>query len=118
MTDLIALFLAGQREFGALVDEVGDRWDDPTPDSEWTVASLVDHLIDEQRWLAPLLGGMSLTDAEAVVKAMRPADVDRVASWFTAAAAAAEAVVADGVLDRTVELSRGPTPAAGYVTEM
>jgi uncharacterized protein (TIGR03086 family) len=116
--DTVSLFLSGQREFGARVHEVGDRWNAPTPDDEWDVAALVDHLIDEQRWVAPLLTGKSLAEAAEVVEAMGPTDADRVAAWEQAASAAAEAASAPGALERTVELSRGPTPGGDYLAEM
>jgi uncharacterized protein (TIGR03086 family) len=118
MDNMVELFLLGQREFSARVAQVGDRWKAPTPDDQWDVATLVDHLIDEQRWVAPLLAGKSLSEAEDAVKAMGPTEPDRVAAWEQAAFAASESFNSAGVLDRTVELSRGPTPARDYIAEM
>jgi uncharacterized protein (TIGR03086 family) len=119
MDDMVSLFKTGQREFGARVHEIrDDQWGAPTPDDEWDVAALVEHLIDEARWVAPLLEGMSLVGAGAAVAAMPRMADDRVGAWESAAAAAAAAVSAEGALERTVELSRGPTPASGYIGEM
>jgi uncharacterized protein (TIGR03086 family) len=119
MDDLVSLFKTGQREFGARVHEVrDDQWGAPTPDDEWDVAALVDHVVDENRWVAPLLDGMSLAAAGDAVAAMPPIADDRVGAWDTAAAAAAAALSAEGALERTAELSRGPTPVSQYVGEM
>ena len=117
--DMVSLFKTGQREFGARVHEVrDDQWGTPTPDDDWDVATLVDHLIDENRWVAPLFQGLSVAEAGDVVAAMPPVADDRVGAWDAAAAAAAEAFSAAGALERTVELSRGPTPAQQYIGEM
>jgi uncharacterized protein (TIGR03086 family) len=119
MDDMVALFKTGQREFGARVHEVrDDQWGAPTPDDEWDVAALVDHLIDENRWVAPLMEGLSLADAGDAVAALPSIADDRVRAWDTAAAAAAAAFAAEGALERSVELSRGATPAAQYIIEM
>jgi uncharacterized protein (TIGR03086 family) len=118
MDDMVSLFLAGQREFSTRLAEVDGRWHAPTPDDEWDVGALVDHLIDENRWAAPLLAGKSLADAGAVVEAMGSPEADRVAAWEKAAFSASEAFSAAGALERTVELSRGPTPARQYLAEM
>lgn len=119
MNDMVSLFTTGQQEFGARVHEVrADQWDAATPDDDWDVAALVDHIIDEHRWAAPLLDGMSLADAGDAVAAMSPTADDRVGAWDAAAASSAAAFSADGALERTVSLSRGPTPAAQYIGEM
>ena len=119
MADPVALLLAGQQAFSARVAAIGaHQWDAPTPDSEWSVADLVDHLIDEQRWVAPLMRGDSLEDAGRAVEALGPAAADRKAAWEEATTAAAAACRADGALEGSVQLSRGPTPALDYLHEM
>lgn len=119
MDEIARLFLTAQREFNARVEAITpDQWDGPTVDDDWDVGALVDHLIDENRWLAPLLGGRSLEEAGDAVAAQAAAEADRQAAWRSAATAAAEVVSADGALDGEVALSRGPTPAAEYLSEM
>src|ERR1700757_3262388 len=77
MDEMVSLFLTGQREFSARVNEIADdQWRLPTVDTAWDVAALVDHLIDEQRWLGPLIGGQSLAEAGETVKAMGPTEPD------------------------------------------
>ena len=118
MDELVSLFLAGQREFGARVGDISDeQWSAPTIDTEWDVAALVDHLVDEQRWLGPLVSGQSLADAGEAVKAMGSTAADRGAAWHSAASAAGDAL-STASLDGEVELSRGMTATRGYVTEM
>lgn len=124
MDDLQKMFVTAQQQFGQRVAAIGDRWQLPTPDTEWDVAALVDHLIDEQRWVAPLLRGHDLDAAQAIVNGMastRASDAvgpDRAQEWQDAARAAADAVLESDSLERTVHLSRGPTPAREYVNEM
>src|SRR3954471_5534701 len=101
MDELLGLFLVAQREFGARVEEVAaDQWQSPTVDSEWDVGALVDHLVDENRWAAPLVSGQSLDRAAEAVAVVAADANDRKTAWNTAAASAAEAFSAPGALDR------------------
>ncbi len=117
MDQLVELFVIGQREFGARVRAVGDRWTAPTPNSRWTVADLVDHLIDEHRWIEPLLDGQDLHTAGEIVRGTRDPG-DRVVAWDDAARLSYRSVSADGALSRFVELSYGRTAAREYVSEL
>jgi uncharacterized protein (TIGR03086 family) len=125
MDDELSMFLAAQRAFAERVHAVReDQWQEPTPDTEWNVADLVGHLIEEQRWVAPLMHGLDLDSAGKVVEGSRQLPVhggvgaNLAEEWDEAAIESADAVGADGALDRTVELSRGPTPARQYIDEM
>ena len=72
MTDPVGTFLAAQRAFGERVHAVAeDQWHAPTPDTEWDVADLVGHLIEEHRWAAPLLHGHDLEAAGEIVRGSR-----------------------------------------------
>jgi uncharacterized protein (TIGR03086 family) len=125
MDELLEMFLAGHRAFGDRVHAVSEaQWSAPTPDSEWSVADLVNHLIDEHRWLPPLLHGLDLASAEQVVAGTRDLPVEGgvggnlAESWDEAATTSHDAVVEPDALERTVELSRGPTAARQYLREM
>lgn len=125
MENLVSLFLAAQRAFGERVHAVrDDQWQHDTPDTEWTVADLVSHLIDENRWAAPLMRGHDLESAGKIVEGARSLPVDGgvganlAKEWDEASIAAGEAFREDGALDRTVSLTRGPTPASVYLREM
>ena len=39
-----------------------DQWANPTPDTEWTVRDLVEHLVGEQLWVPLLLGGATIEE--------------------------------------------------------
>ena len=66
--DLIATFSSAQAAFTARVHAVApDQWQLGTPDTQWTVADLVGHLVDEHRWATPLLAGLDMDAARAVV---------------------------------------------------
>jgi uncharacterized protein (TIGR03086 family) len=120
MADPVALMLQGLREFGDRLDRVGkDQWNGSTPCTEWTVATLADHVIDESLWVTPLLGGHGLEAANEIVEgAKTSAGGDRVSLWRTASTNAATAWTEPGAMDRMVALSRGPTPVPAYLDEM
>jgi uncharacterized protein (TIGR03086 family) len=85
------------------------------------VADLVWHLTDEHRWAGPLLAGLDMDEARAVVAGLGRADGDgatRVREWDLAAARSAEAFRADGALGGSVAITRGPAPVAEYLEEM
>ncbi|HET7277216.1 MAG TPA: TIGR03086 family metal-binding protein [Dermatophilaceae bacterium] len=46
------------------VDTVGEgQWSDPTPCTKWSVRDLVNHVVAEDRWTAPLLEGATIAEA-------------------------------------------------------
>ena len=125
MDDELSNFLSAQRAFSERVHAVSeDQWSAPTPCREWSVAELVDHVIEENRWAAPLLHGLDVKSAGKVVEGSRKLPVhggvgaNLAEEWDEAALEAADAFSAAGALDRTVELSRGTTPVRQYIVEM
>src|SRR5689334_5901964 len=117
MDDELSKFLTAQRAFSERVHAVReDQWGAPTPCHEWSVADLVGHLIEENRWAAPLMHGLDLESAGKVVEGSRKLPVhggvgaNLAEEWDEAAIEASDAFSSDGALDRTVNLSRGPTP--------
>jgi uncharacterized protein (TIGR03086 family) len=122
--ELLALFQRAQAQFTDRVDAVPPgRWHDPALPA-WTVADLVAHLTAEQLWVPPLLAGQPL---DAVAPSIPTStDVllggDPLTAWENAADAALTAWALHGAPDdepeRTVDLSRGPTPATDYLVEL
>ncbi|MFI0788766.1 TIGR03086 family metal-binding protein [Streptomyces lydicus] len=109
-----ALALFGSRVHGVR----DDRWDDPTPCSEWSVRDLVNHLTAEQLWVPRLVrDGATLAEVGRDLDGDVLGD-DPVAAWDRAAVAAVAAFAERGALDRTVRLSYGAGPAAAYCTQM
>ncbi len=50
--DWLELQRTAARGFTDRLTRVTD-WSAPTPDTEWDVAQLVEHMVDEQRWIPP-----------------------------------------------------------------
>lgn len=124
-SDDLAMFLAAQRAFTDRVHAVTEeQWQLGTPDSEWSVADLVQHLVEEHQWVAPLMHGLDMDTAGKIAAGGRSLPVDGGVGanfaelWDEAAAASADAFSAGNALERSVDLSRGPTPAREYLGEM
>ncbi|MEU2347519.1 TIGR03086 family metal-binding protein [Modestobacter sp. NPDC049651] len=119
-TDLLLLFQRAQAQFTDRVDAVGPgEWDAPALPG-WSVADLVAHLTSEQLWVPPLLAGEPLDDVAQRVPTGTDELIgtDPLTAWETAADGALAAWADPGVLERSVQLSYGPTPAADYLVEM
>lgn len=94
---------------------VGGRWADPTPLPGWDVRALVHHVVAEERWTPPLLAGATIAEVD-LDGDLLGADPQHAAK--EAAAAALDAVHADGALDRIVHLSYGDARAPEYVMQL
>ena len=104
--------------FDRLVQAVPtDRWDAPTPCTDWSVRDLVGHLVTEQLWVPPLLAGKTIEEVGDRFEGDQLGD-DPVAAWRAAADAARRAWLAPGVLDREVHLSYGLERASTYGWQM
>jgi uncharacterized protein (TIGR03086 family) len=105
-------------EFGGRVQQVGDdRWEAPTPCTDWDVRALVNHLVNEMLWAPPLLDGRTIAEVGDRFDGDVLGD-DPVAAWSSAADAARDSAHGAGALDRTVHLSFGDTPADEYVWQL
>lgn len=90
-----------------------DGWGRPTPCADWDVRTLVNHVVNEQLWVPPLMEGRTIAEVGDRF------DGDQLGATPVAAAeqgakGATAAFEAPGALDRTVALSFGDTPAAEY----
>ena len=118
MSDLVSLFERAVDEFARRVEEVGaDQWGLATPDDDWDVRALVNHLVVEDLWAPPLLEGRTLAEVGDRFDGDQLGD-DPVATWERASAAAVAAVGETGVLDRTVHVSFGDIPGHEYVSQL
>ena len=116
--DLVVLFRKAVEEFARRVEAVGaDQWTAPTPDTEWDVRALVNHIVVEGLWAPPLLQGMTIAEVGDRFDGDQLGD-DPLAAWQGASSAAVEAVGQDGVLDRIVHVSFGDIPGREYVSQL
>jgi uncharacterized protein (TIGR03086 family) len=104
-------------EFLSRLETVGDRWSAPTPCSEWDVRALVNHVVAEDLWTAPLMTGATIEE----VGDRFEGDVlggDPIVTARAAADAAVTATASAVVAGRTVHLSFGETPAEEYAYQL
>src|SRR5256885_3868903 len=94
-----------------------DQWRGPPPCLDWAVRTLINHVVNEDRWTVPLLAGATIAD----VGDRFDGDLlgaDPAGSANDAVKQADAAVAEPGALDRTVQLSFGETPAEEYVRQL
>jgi uncharacterized protein (TIGR03086 family) len=116
--ELLTAHGKAMHEFDRRVRSItGDQWVNDTPDTEWTVRDLVAHLVGEQLWVPPLLGGATIEE----VGDRFDGDVlgaDPIAAWIESSTAARAAWSEPSAMQRTVALSFGDTPAVEYGWQM
>ena len=116
--DIPAMFGRAVAEFDARVGQIGDhQWQAPTPDEDWTVRDLVNHVVGEDLWAPPLLAGSTIAEVgdrfDGDVLGAEPRAV-----WAAASAGAVRAVRQDGAMDRIVHLSFGDFPGREYTRQL
>ncbi len=116
--DLLSAHRSALRQFDTRVHLItANQWNNPTPDTDWTVRDLVSHLVNEQLWAPPLLAGRSIAEVGDAFDGDVLGD-DPQGAWSAASTAARTALEAPGTLDRDVQLSFGVVPAHVYVEQM
>ncbi len=104
--------------FAARVAGVGDdQWGLPTPCSDWDVRALVNHLVYENRWTAPLVEGATIAEVGDRFEGDLLGD-DPKGAWAASASEATSAVLVPGAVERTVHLSFGDTPGGEYAMQL
>lgn len=118
MPTLLEHHAQAMAEFGNRVHAVkADQWGDATPCSDWNVRTLVNHLVNEQLWVPPLMSGATVADVGDSLDGDLLGD-DPIGAWDAAAAAASAALHDDGALDRTVHLSFADVPGSEYAWQL
>ena len=111
-------FVRAVGEFDARVQQVKeDQWHDSTPCTEWDVHALVNHVVNEARWVAPLLAGKTIADVGDSLEGDLLGD-HPLASWEAARDEQLAAVEKLGSLDQEVHVSWGEIPASDYLTQV
>jgi uncharacterized protein (TIGR03086 family) len=94
-----------------------DQWVDPTPCAQWSVRELVNHVVAEELWTAPLLGGKTIQEVgsqfDGDVLGDDPARTARLAA--DEAAAIVDAILPGG---GRVHLSYGQEDMGEYVRQL
>jgi len=116
--DLIEVYRRSVSGFAERVRQVGaDQWSAPTPCAGWDVRTLVNHIVNEERWMPPLFAGATIEEVGDRFDGDLLGD-DPVASATAAAQEADDAIAAPGALDRIVHLSFGDTPGSEYLSQL
>ncbi len=118
MTDIVELHARAVEAFGARVRSIVDgQWHEPTPCSDWDVRALVNHLVGESLWTAPLFEGKTIAE----VGDRFDGDVlgsDPAAAWDASEGPALAALRGEGAMDRIVHLSFGDVPGSVYAWQL
>jgi len=116
--DIPAMFRRAVGEFDARVRQIGDhQWQAATPNEDWVVRDLVNHLVGEDLWAPPLFAGSSIAE----VGGRFDGDVlgpEPKAAWAAAAAGAVRAAGDESAMDRVVHLSFGDVPGSEYALQL
>jgi uncharacterized protein (TIGR03086 family) len=111
------LFNAATDAFGARLESTGgDQWSAATPNDEWDVRALVNHVAGEVLWVPPLLAGSTIADVGDRLDGDLLGD-DPAAVWIAGLAEARRAA-ADADPDAIVHLSYGDVKAGQYLFEV
>jgi uncharacterized protein (TIGR03086 family) len=117
MADLVELFERAVTRFGNRVAVIVDQWSASTPDSDWDVRALVNHVLSENLWAPPLLQGKTIADVGDRFDGDQLGD-DAQAAWAAAVTLSLPAVAEAGALDQTVHVSFGDISGQEYVSQM
>jgi uncharacterized protein (TIGR03086 family) len=118
MADLRELFATASKNYEEAVHLIGrDQWGLPTPCTEWDVRALMQHLVNEQLWVPPLLEGKTIAEVGDAFDGDN-LGTDPAAAWDEAAGGARAAVKALESLQSVTHLSFGDNPAEEYLNQM
>ena len=118
MTETARFFERAVEEFDRRVQAVSDdQWSSSTPCSDWDVRTLVNHLVNEDKWVPPLLDGKTIEEVGDAFDGDLLGN-DPKSAWKSAAAEAVEASNREGVHERTVHLSFGDFPGHMYISQV
>ena len=112
-----AAYARAVETFGTVLVQVRpDQWTARTPCTDWDVRALLNHVVGEDRWVPPLVAGLSIAEVGDALDGDLVGDDPHLA-WDSARRAAEDAVAA-APDDRTVALSAGPTALSEYLWQL
>jgi uncharacterized protein (TIGR03086 family) len=105
-------------EFGKRVDAIrDDQWELGTPCSEWNVRDLVNHLVNENRWMLPLLEGKTIAEVgDALDGDLLGSDPK--GAWAECVKESQDAVARLGGKDDPVHVSWGDISRDDYIEQV
>jgi uncharacterized protein (TIGR03086 family) len=116
--DVIELHRRAVEGFGRRVNEIADdQWGLGTPDGEWDVRQLLNHVVNESLWTPPLMHGSTIEEVGDRFDGDLLGD-DPVRAWDHSVAMALEVMAEPGAAERTVHLSYGEAPASEYILQL
>jgi uncharacterized protein (TIGR03086 family) len=95
----------------------GDQWSAPTPDEDWDVRALVNHVAGELLWMPPLLDGKTVAEVGDRFDGDVLGD-DPSRTWDDAATDAVASADPPDVVGRTVHLSFGDFSGGDYLDQI
>jgi uncharacterized protein (TIGR03086 family) len=116
--DIVDLHERAVAEFDRRVQQVAEeQWNGSTPCPEWDVRTLVNHLVNENRWTPPLFKGMRIEEVGDRFDGDLLGD-DPKGAWKEASHEAVASVREPGAMERIVHLSFGDHPGAEYAWQL
>lgn len=91
-----------------------DQWGLPTPCADWDVRTLVNHVVAENLWVAPMLAGRTIDEVGDRFEGDVLGD-DPIGAYEQAARSARSAAEELGAMGRPVAVSYGPVPGREYL---
>jgi uncharacterized protein (TIGR03086 family) len=116
--EVVARFQKAVNCFDASLHElVADDLSRPTPCSDWDVRALVQHVVNELAWIAPLAEGKTIADVGDALDGDL-LGTDPLAAFHHHSRLAHEAIDQPGALERTVHLSFGDFSGEYYANQV
>ena len=94
-----------------------DRWNAPTPCTEWDARQVANHLIGENLWAAELLQGKTVGEVGTALDGDLTGD-DPAAAYRRSVDVARQAIEAPGAMEATCHLSFGDYSGADYSAQL
>ena len=112
------LYARAVDEFDARMQQVTEeQWTDPTPCTDWNVHDLVNHIVNEARWVKPLLDGKTIAEVGDSLDGDLLGEAP-IEAWIGARDEELEAVRGLNSLDQEVHVSWGKIPASEYLMQV
>ena len=118
MDEVVARFQKAVNCFDASMHQLtSDGLARPTPCADWDVRALVQHVVNELAWIAPLVEGKTIADVGTDLDGDL-LGTDPLAAFHHHSRTAHEALEQDGALERTVHLSFGDFSGQYYADQV